>query len=495
MQERFSGLGATTICEEAINVAKNNRRKAFGKRFRKPEAVMRTILGSDLMSKRHRFKEVEVDMMNTKKSDAVTKAAFMPDIKQASMAFSEIVTSSSTAPYWSPCAQGLSAPAADLKVMQETAPSFAAASTCWLGALFNIKHRFAFQTRSEVASSSARWWLPLDHCDHSAILAWPCTMVRCSQNGDCYFEPDLSVREPQLLVITSLAGIRAHAIQWRSPACQFRAYQVHFRGASLGVRPFALGGPATVLEVAARAGFWRLGKAFLDDLADLLKLQKAATVFQTLVSMTSEILKCSDEEALGYCAARLSATDMDAFHAATLAEADDGIQVLDSRDHDEVRSTVRDATSATEARRQFSKEYQAKRTTIRAEKAAKQSAGSRKRKPQGGASSASASARPALPSVIPQAEAKRYIPPGSSIWRSLTRSAWCGHMPPRARCSEPWQRHGSDAAALHAIVVRMWRQHMEIEGLSPEETPFVLPSVAGREPGSASGVASSSSHP
>lgn len=117
------------------------------------------------MSKRHRFAEVEVYMMNTKKSDALTKAAFMPDIKQASMPFSEIVTNSSAAPYWSPCAQGLSAPAADLKVLQETAPSFAAASTCWLGALFNIRHRFAFQTRQDVAASSSRCWLPLGNCE------------------------------------------------------------------------------------------------------------------------------------------------------------------------------------------------------------------------------------------------------------------------------------------------------------------------------------------
>lgn len=73
----------------------------------------------------------------------------------------------------------------------------------------------------------------------------------------------------------------------------------------------------------------------------------------------------------------------------------------------------------------------------------------------------------------------------------MTRYSWCGHMPPRARISEPWLRHGSDEAALRIIVVRLWRQYMEIHGLSPAEVPWVLPDLPEAE-ASVGGAASSS---
>ena len=71
------GLGASTVCEECINVAKNNKRKTTGKRFRKPEWIMRTVLASDLWSKRHKgFKQVEVKLVKSKKCERVTRALF-----------------------------------------------------------------------------------------------------------------------------------------------------------------------------------------------------------------------------------------------------------------------------------------------------------------------------------------------------------------------------------------------------------------------------------
>ena len=58
--ERSRGLFSTVICEEAINVAKNNRAKYFGQKFRKPETIMRTVLGSSLITERHHFEAVQV---------------------------------------------------------------------------------------------------------------------------------------------------------------------------------------------------------------------------------------------------------------------------------------------------------------------------------------------------------------------------------------------------------------------------------------------------
>lgn len=255
LKQRYSGLGATTICEEAINIAKN-RRKYYGKRFRKPETVTRAILSSDLMGGRHKFDQVAVDMVNTKKTDTLTKAAFSADPSCRSLRFQDIVSSGSGVDWWSPCAQGLCAPAADLKLLADIAPNLLMASCARLGKLFHIKHKFAFQTSGQAASSVVVWYLPLEAIDNSAVLAWHATKIQCSANGDSYFSPDLTVSEPVLVSVVSLRDIKAQAFEWRSPVYQFRKHTTHFRDIPMGVRPLAVGGKRTVVEIGVRAGFW-----------------------------------------------------------------------------------------------------------------------------------------------------------------------------------------------------------------------------------------------
>ena len=87
-------------------------------------------------------------------------------------------------------------------------------------------------------------------------------------------------------------------------------------------------------------------------------------------------------------------------------------------------------------------------------------------------------AKPRLAAHIEQTEARRWIPEGSSIWRSLTRGAWCAHVPPLRRISEPWVVHGCEQLALKTILVRMWAQHLELVGGDPSDCPFDLATAA-----------------
>ena len=152
-------------------------------------------------------------------------------------------------------------------------------------------------------------------------------------------------------------------------------------------------------------------------------------------------------------------------YAATLAEMDEGMQVLDQRDHDEVKSEKKDHVNKTTAREAFAKTYFAKKEASR-----KAALKGQKRQKKG-----AAAATTTLPSTIAQSCARQYIPAGTSIWRSTTRGAWCGHCPPRKRISEPWSRfEDGDQGALQAILRRMWRQHAELEGIREADLPFNL---------------------
>lgn len=81
-------------------------------------------------------------------------------------------------------------------------------------------------------------------------------------------------------------------------------------------------------------------------------------------------------------------------------------------------------------------------------------------------------AKEPFPNLVSQKEAKKYLPPGASIWRGRTKMTWNGHCPPRRRISEPW---GADEqAALALILRRLWDQYLQLSGKESDECPFDL---------------------
>ena len=131
----------------------------------------------------------------------------------------------------------------------------------------------------------------------------------------------------------------------------------------------------------------------------------------------------------------------------------------------------------------FANEYWTKARTLREQpiereksKHSKGRAADTKKGPAGGP-------QKKLPEVIEQAVAKRFIPEeGASIWPSNTRRAWCGHVPPRRRISEPFEANGGEHQALRAIVVRIWQQYLELKGQLLSECPFDISQAISRLP-------------
>ena len=76
-----------------------------------------------------------------------------------------------------------------------------------------------------------------------------------------------------------------------------------------------------------------------------------------------------------------------------------------------------------------------------------------------------------LPDAIAQADAKHWIPPGSSIWRGNVRQEWCGHMPPHKRIQASCTLL-TEPGALRDVLRRLWRQWMHIHGKSLADVPI-----------------------
>jgi hypothetical protein len=116
----------------------------------------------------------------------------------------------------------------------------------------------------------------------------------------------------------------------------------------------------------------------------------------------------------------------------------------------------------------FAYEFTAKRREHKASAKAKGKAKAKPAKP------------PPLPSTVPQAEAEKWIPANSSICRSVTRLAWCAHVPPNRRILTPWKFYGSDNVALIDVLVEMLTQHFEQSGDPVDSCSFDFASAVAR---------------
>lgn len=140
--KRYQGIASSVLCEEAIEVAKSSRKRLIGKRLRKPEAIMRSVLASDLQTQRHKYNTVQVDSLKAKKADVLSRSAFQPSKERRSLPFDELVSTCSAADYvlvaerpgdfWRPPG------------IVEHLPDFLKASQLWLDKLFNVRHGFCF---------------------------------------------------------------------------------------------------------------------------------------------------------------------------------------------------------------------------------------------------------------------------------------------------------------------------------------------------------------
>lgn len=56
---------------------------------------------------------------------------------------------------------------------------------------------------------------------------------------------------------------------------------------------------------------------------------------------------------------------------------------------------------------------------------------------------------------LPQAEARRFCPTNTHIWRDNTRGAWAFHVEGHKRFSVPWSRYGGDSREAMLEGMRM----------------------------------------
>lgn len=435
-----------------------NRRGPKTSKFRRPETSMHAALRAKVLEKRHRYKAVAVQQPLFKKTERSPVTAFRATVTSRSLPFDEVVGTSQTCSWHSPSASNHMVNAGDsvsLRSCFAKCRDYSLVGNLWLGDLWSTKPFIIFR-----ATGSSDWHLALGHLPDSVVLAWPCKVI--TVEGVCRYD-ELQSRGTKAVMYSVFdernyeacsLPVRSHA--WQSVACKSCDVAL-----PPGLRAFIVRGPLPIMEIAAWEAFWAIGPYWLVRFCKhrrwTLPLGGGGSLFKTLYWMVGHILNISEEQVLDIVTQRLAINGCDLSCADTVMHLDKAIHLLEKTDHAAVNAEKRHLASAAEQRRTFVEEYTEERKKAKAavEARARCSSG-----PKAKARNVVAVGHVSVPSVISQAQAREFIPPGCSIWVGNTRGTWNGHCPPRARMSARWSDRD--------IIRRLWVQTAEVQAVPVE---------------------------
>ena len=336
-----------------------------------------------------------------------------------------------------------------------------------LGKLWHVKHKFVFKK-----VGSEEWFLALDYFQDSTVVAWPCEYKKFNGTEVEYLQL-ASPAAPKFFAVFDLREWHGASVTPRSWLWQTQNMPGTTKDVTPGTRLVVSGPEGPIIEVAAREAFWSLGMSFLGSLAAVpgLGLQASASsssgsLLAVLMGLVMQNLQIGEEEALKICAKRFANNDIDMSYADGLLNMDDALQLLDKSDQERIQQEQQHVRSEQTSLDNFTKEYTEKKRSI---------GGSAAKRPRTGPKAG----KVLVPACIRQADAKKFIPPGTSIWVGNTSQSWNGHCPPRRRIYAPWKNYDEgEAGAVKNVIYRLWQQYSALNGLDmPNVVEFSEPAV------------------
>ena len=468
IRQRSSGMIITQAVEDSFGEAKNARQIRGSKRFRKPARAMSIVLAKCVLNKRHRWRSVQQARLSLGLVEKLPKDVYSQARLDRSLKFESVVSTKRSPEHFSPSANNDCVPCADLSMLRgaHRRGNLKLVRRAWIGALAHIKHRLilCFHDAAEPSLYLAGY-----HFSESAVLCWPLKRVLVPGGYNAYYFELLACSEPVLRPIfehyhgKALREVEGYTYKWCSWAWQYYEYPLARDRWEPCTRMFLEEGPLPLLTIAARKAFWSMPKVSLvpycQDLG--VALGSGASLFACVYELVKHIIGGTEGEILDIVHQRLVRYDAEGAYSDALLQCDAAIQMLDIHDHQTLYDEQKTARSLQTDREIYAEDYRKQRMTLHPPK------GKAKAKAKGRGKGKPLSIAMPPPSTIPHADAKKYIPPTSSIWRGVVRGQWCGHCPPYARISEPWRR-ASEANALLVVVRKLWRQYLEINALGIE---------------------------
>lgn len=466
LRERSLCIGSTQIVED-MNALQSIKSLAPCRRYRRPASAMATILEQDMPAVRHKFDSVVPELQAPTKGANLPRFAFEPLLKRMSMPFDQVVSTKQCPDWYSPAAERMTTPAADLSMLRTASESgdLGLIGSAWLGAACDSRHRLAIGFRAGKPIGEASWFLALHHWPKSACLLWPVRLKR--MGNEQFFELQTGLSELIVKPIFDLSedSVVCATYVWRSWFWQVEAGKDDTSALAPAVRPFVSGAVAPFREVASRNAWWSMPRSTVYEFSRHFGLDSAPgdSLLELLSKMGQAFAGADADGMLDILHKRVSEGGEPSEAAAAMLEIDEALEVVEQQDASEIhreQAKVRERLTEWQALRG---EYKARARAVRAEQAAATKQRKRAR---------AAPERKPLPHHLEQRDAKKFLPPNSTLWRSKTRGEWNGQFRQNKRVWEPFYKHGGSESALRVCLRRLWSQHLAYEGLDESECPF-----------------------
>lgn len=467
VRQRSEGVISSQACEDMVGAAKNDVLTKTCRRFRKPETAMHQILQKHVVEKRHDYTPIPRDLHVPEITKALDPCAFRPDDKKMppSLPFSEVASTSASPPWYSPSATNVNTPFADLPLIlaAKEAGNFKLLRDAWVGSIVDVSRRFVFCLRARpdsAPSANDKWYLGLWAYPDSSVVAWPGQVREIPGSTSSYFKLDEAVVDPCLVAVFDLHRMFAREVTWRSWLWQYHAFPMQRASMQVSIKAF-LGVEMPVLKLAAEKAFWSMSAS---EVAEICKhagvhLESNSGLLDLLGAAVSNLLGCDEARTLEVLSQRLATSEACNEYSEAILEVDAAVQVLDQADHQVMETEKGTASQRIQGRADYQREYVARVRKHR------ETTGPKAKKAKGPL------AQKKMPTVIPQAEARKFIPPGTSIWRGTVRGSWQGHCKPFKRVYVNWKA-SSEPEAMKEVMRQLWCQYIQREALTNADCPW-----------------------
>ena len=238
LEQRASCLLSSVVCEESINIAKNQDQIRARRKRKKPQYAMAAVIGQKLLTKRWKFGDIETVPTHHVKSKFrrlnVTVFGYrLPRVRKRAISIDlrGIQSTAPKAPYFSPTCANIGLPAADQELLYKAhvANDEGLLTRAVLGSFGSPKYPLLFRTIGSGSSSSSSsssaapvvcdspWMLSYGHYPQSSAIVSEVGVVPVDGASDTFAVRLDYVRQPPfLLPITDWSNIKAKPVVWLS---------------------------------------------------------------------------------------------------------------------------------------------------------------------------------------------------------------------------------------------------------------------------------------
>lgn len=457
---------STQVVEDSFGVMENSPQVRGSKTFRKPQRSMAIVVERRILDERHGFEVPPANIPLARRSVRLEKSAFGVGAGSASVDLRGVASTTPQADWFSPSPANIGLPAADLPMLKHlhARGGLHDMHLADLGLFAKPEHLIVFK-RDPPHPDPFGWHIGLWHYPGSSVLAWPVDilpMEGCENYQRVAMRTNL--HQPSLLVVMDWAPIKVMRYLWRAWSWQCEHMKRASAKLNAAIRMIVSGVEMPLAEAAAKSAWWMMDLPALRMVSAHLQLQVAADadLVDTLVDMTSQVLKKSPEESLKIVAQRLGQQEVDKSDCVDeLLEVGEASAVLTPEDEAGLKREQTIARERAVASKAFATQYrqQVQERRAASAKAQAQPSGARSRAKAKAKAAPAPRSMPTAICALSQSDIRQLMPPDSHIWKYHWSSSWCGSAtvaPVLAQLEQIWRRVEREARRQHrlAAVVR-----------------------------------------